>query len=471
MDLLEPLANLEITEEQNTNPTYTDEIDETNETNETDEIDETKEQIFENIVNGRINYTKWVGLLGLYKVICSSGGMIFGGAPRDYIKRTTASKKFYEYFTSQNLNKLLYKKNYNDKKCNEETYEDRTLLPNDIDVYITEDNYTKLIKKLGKEYYIYNSKSKKHVCYFLETIGLFRDALEYNRCYINFLKPKSNKLISMLVGDYVNNTMKIKIDFVVLKNSHKDNNEARDGGLLYPPFGNPDFDVNQLGMFMVDDNIEIKVFNSLLKFQINTYSGQYTINPIEIMDIKSRVLKEVIDNIINWVAVPVFPDVNQIRKVFGDSYQPNVNFLRADKMADKGYCINGEKTIAKIKYIKCQPLDYVSNEDDKCIICLDIFTETRKWFAFGCNCNVKMHLECYAKYIRNPTIDATDNILCPHCRSPNQNVCPCIIMNFMSSLNHWCKLTDSDKVCIKCIQNNYNDQCLKWYYQCRVCAI
>ena len=181
----------------------------------------------------------------------------------------------------------------------------------------------------------------------------------------------------------------------------------------------------------------------------------YFEKPLLLQDVRGR---EMLINLILW------------KKVFGEDYQPHINFQRAEKMADKGYCINGEKTIVKFKHIKYQPLDYICNEDDKCIICMDIFTETHKWLTFGCVCNVKMHLYCYARYIRNPTIDARDNILCPHCRTPNIHQCPCTLLNFMSSFNHWAKLCNNDKECNKCIKNNYNDQCLKWYYQCRVCV-
>jgi len=461
MDLLEALAEMEIVEQQNAVPTPILNPD----TNP-----DTESKVMQTIINSRVNYAKWVALVELYKVICNSGGMIFGGATRDYIKRTTAANKFYKYFIKQDFHTETYKKHYNDEKCDCDTYEDRILLPNDIDVYITESNYNKLIQKLEKEYYIFNSNSKKQVCYFLETNPLFRDALEYKQCYIYFLKALGNKLINILLGEDLKQHLNIKIDFVILKDSYKEHREAVDGGLLYPPFGNPDFDVNQLGMIIVDNNIEIKVFQSLLKFEFNTYYGTNTINPIEIMEIKSRVLKEVFKNIENSIAVPVFPNVNQIRKVFGEDYQPHINFQRAEKMADKDYCINGEKTIVKFKHIKYQPLDYICNEDEKCIICMDIFTEKHKWLTFGCVCNVKMHLYCYAKYIRNPTIDARDNILCPHCRTPNQHQCPCTLLNFISSLNHWVRVCDSDKECKKCIQNNFNDQCLKWYYQCRVCV-
>ena len=428
---------------------------------------------FPAVLNGKLNYTKWVALIDLYKVICNTGGLIYGGVPRDYIKRTSASKKFNEYFhePSQNFDDTLYKDKYNDKTCQEDTYNDRTLLPNDIDIYITETNFEKLIKELNNQYYINEiDTSRKQICYFMKSNELFRNALIFKRYYVNFLSGKTNRLSKLLFGDDIIEQMGIKIEFVILKDEFVKHQEAYDGGLLYPPFGNPDYDINQLGMLVVDDNIEIKVFNSLLRYEINTYIAGRTLIPLDIMDIKYRVLKEVINNITNSIAIPLFPNIQQIRKVYGEDYQPHINYKRFIKMCNKGYAINGEMMLTKYKHIKCAPKDYINNDDDKCIICLDIFTDKKKWFNFGCICNVKMHIECYAKYIRNPTL--TENytqIICPHCRTPNHYECSCKIMNFMSSLNHCIKRYDSDEECNKCIRSSPLQPCLIWYHKCKVC--
>jgi hypothetical protein len=428
----------------------------------------TDDNIFQKIISERINYTKWVALLELYKLICNNEGMIFGGAIRDYIKRKSASNKFNEYFISQKFEKETYKKKYNDKYCNEDTYEDRTLLPNDIDVYISEDAYKKLIDKLEKEYNIFSINSKKNVCYFLETNELFEKALEYKRCYLNFLKSKSVKLINRLLGKNINNEFQIKIDFVVIKNCYKYHKETFDGGLLYPPFGNPDFDINQVGMFVVDGNFEIKVFNSVLRFEINSdYNKQ--INAQKLIEIKSAIFKEIVNNICNSIAVPILQKIEHIRQIYGDNYQPQLNYKRGLKIANNGYCINGEKLLTKIKHFRIAPDDYVYNIEDKCIVCFNNFTNEKKWFNFGCQCNVKIHLECYVKYIRYATIDEFNNILCPHCRTPNKFECPCIMMNFMSSISHLFGIINNNKECKECIKNNYNVQCLKWYYPCKVC--
>lgn len=445
-------------------------------TNDSEQIDE--DLIFNNIIRKRLNHTMWFAFIELYKIICTNGGLIFGGAIRDYIKRTNSAKKFYEYLNSNETYKReCFKDNntiikyYNDNTIHTYTYDDRTLLPNDIDVYVQEDNYKKIIKKITKDYYIY-CKSSKNKCYFLETNDLFRNALEYKRHYVSFLKPRGNKLCKNLVGDF-GDMLNIKVEFIILKNLYKDHYEAVDGGILYPPFGNPDFDVNQLGMTMIDSNIEIKVLNSLLRYDINSSnSGKDLFNPLNIIETKLKILQEVINNINNGIAIPLFPDVNQISKVFGNEFKPQLNYIRANKIYERDYIINGEKTLLKFEHIKCASEDYIYNDEDKCIICFDLFTSEKKWFQFGCDCNIKMHLECYAKYIRKPAINEYNQIQCPYCRSPIKYICPCKMMNFISSINHCLKtLEGSTKQCVKCINNDIADQCTKWYHNCSICDV
>ena len=49
------------------------------------------------ILGGRVNHAEWVLLLKLYRKICANGGIIFGGAVRDYVKRTLAAQKYEEF--------------------------------------------------------------------------------------------------------------------------------------------------------------------------------------------------------------------------------------------------------------------------------------------------------------------------------------------------------------------------------------
>ena len=438
------------------------------------------------LLNSRANHAKWVSLLELYGIICNFGGLIFGGATRDYIKRTLAAKKYYAFYNNNNAPDSRNpkgigseSKEYNNKEYHPESFEDRILLPNDVDVYIKEDSYKELIKILQTVYNVKNSMGTDDICYFFKQNKLFTDALEYRRYYINFLQPCSNKLFKLLLNNTIDdcNLLRIKIDFIILKKPFYENNEAKDGGILYPPFGNPDFDINQVGMYSVDNNIEIKIFNSLLRFYYSDIYNSSAINPLEYMDVKYKAQRELFSNIENWIAVPLFPNIQQVKMIFGADYKPQINFWRLKKIYNNGYSINSYKTLRLIKHIKYSLDDFIHNEEDKCIICWDIFSYSKRWVQFGCICNVKMHLECYVKYIRKPTVNEYNTILCPHCREPNTRECPCTLMNFMSSLNHRFKLLDDTTSDDKCLDrhnrsngsNSIDNLCTKWYYKCKYC--
>jgi hypothetical protein len=440
-------------------------------------IEQTTEQTtdIDKILNGRLNHALWISLLDLYNDICVNGGIIFGGAVRDNVKRTLGANKFYEYCA----NEMLYsKKLYNDENIHKDTFDDRTLLPNDIDIYIKENDYKKLIIHLGKKYKMKEGIGNDDICYFFRNNKLFNEALEYKRRYIHLL-PAHDKILTILLGEEVSSkNTQVKLDFIVLKKEYLEHKEANDGGLLYPPFGNPDFDINQLCMLKSSTtDMEIVVLKSLLRYDLPQTTQRINsiniVNTLNIMEIKINIMKEVFDNIENSIAVPLFPDIEQIKAVFGNDYKIGINYRRSLKMFNKGYCINGNKTLAKFKYIKYSRSDEIYNDEDKCIICLDIFSLEKRWFQFGCKCNVKMHVECYAKYFRKPSLNIDGHITCPHCRRILQYTCPCKLLNFMSSINHCLRKIDNDisEQCTKCLDNNTHNPCLKWYYPCKVCDI
>ena len=476
------------------------------------------------LINGRANFAKHRVLLDLYNIICVNGGIIFGGASRDYIKRTFAAKQFYDFYDIDKT-KIKYtgvsnkQHQYNNKDYHPESFTDRQLLPKDIDVYINEVNYKKLILKLNLDYHLKIEKQKDIFSYFFKKNKLFNNALEHNICNINFVKPIGDYLLKILLPGISNsNALHIKIDFIVLKQLYTNHKEARDGGLLFVPFGNPDFDVNQtyMGIFNnnardthitfnndddnvdndgndgndgnvdnVDNNvnadkrntigpIEIRVNNTFLKHYYNTLY----FDPIGIEEIKHKALQKIYKNIINSVAVPVFPNIKQILKVFGPDYKVQINYNRLYNMhIIKEYTINITETMLMFKHITAAPDDY-KYTDEICIICLNQFDIKNIWMTFCGECKAKMHLKCYIDCIRkNPSVDEYNKITCPHCRAANygDTTCPCVLANFVKSFHH--KITSITSIsidkqqhaCTMCEKNNLDNTCTKWYSPCRSC--
>ena len=132
----------------------------------------------------RSNHAKWVAILELYKEICNKGGYIFGGAVRDYIKRTLAAQKFEKFCK---LNCYKFKDCYHNKNVQPETYFDRNLFPNDIDIYIHDAEYKLLFNDLKSKFDM-NISDCVDINYFFTNDILLADAIEFKRVYINLIK-------------------------------------------------------------------------------------------------------------------------------------------------------------------------------------------------------------------------------------------------------------------------------------------
>ena len=437
------------------------------------EIDEVS--TFKNMMAGRINHAIWLALRDIINCICKCDGIIFGGAIRDYVKRSLAAKEFFDFCESKDKRTAeQLKKQYNKPTCHPETYQARTLLPKDLDVFITEDNLAKLEPILTEKFNMkYNKDGKDEICYFFRACKLFEEALQYKRGYVKFIKSSNDKLQKVLLGQSYD-AMKFKIDFVILRTSHVNHEEAFDGGLLYPTFGNPDVNVNLLAAYYShhNDTIKIKVLKPLHK---PLEFGGILLDPVDSITRDHEILQNVFSDIKHNRAVPVFPDMHNMRKIYGVDVRPAVSMYRLHKMLIKGYRIDSKSMMLHYPGITRATTDSVFPDDDECIICRDTFSHENPWYRFGCDCKVKMHLDCYIKYLHNPTLNYDSRsqckISCPHCRRCITNkysrYCHCYLMNYYASIEHYLKFLEDRTSCASCQENP--DCCRQWYHNCNNC--
>jgi len=402
-----------------------------------------------------INYVNWKNYLKVYKFICENNGIIFGGATRDYVKRSIATKKFALFCKDNNLN---FKEHYMNAVTDPATYNDRTLLPTDIDVYIHEQDFNTLRENIVNSYMHYEKKNCNQSYLFTSNIVL-KEAINHFVYEIDFLGKHGNIFFKNIFG-IIAEPFRIKIDYIVLKDGFEKHPERCMGGYLFPPFGNPDFDVNQLYMqYTMLDGFSIKVTNTLIKSMIYSDISNAVDRGEVIQNIKSQIFK----NIENNVAVPIMPILTEFDEVLPKS-KPCVNLGRLRKMVEKGYEVCNIDTITYVKTYTKAPKDFEYNEEDKCIICFDIFSKEKPWYQMGCSCNVKMHFSCMSKYVRNPTMSENRLMTCPHCRTYFLQ-CHCHMFNFIKSLKHKSEVFQGQKHCSDC---NYNTDsvCTAWYKQC-----
>jgi hypothetical protein len=411
------------------------------------------------MLDKNMNYATWKNYLKLYRFICHNNGLIFGGATRDYVKRSIAAKKFATFCKE---NKINFKKQYMNSDINPDTFQDRTLLPNDIDVYIHEKDFNILLKDIIFQYMHYELKTC-NPSYLFTNNEVLKESINHYVYEIDFLGKNGSMFLKTVFNIDFGEQFRIKIDYIVLKNDFVKHRDFLLGGYMFPPFGNPDFDVNQLYMqYNTFDGFTIKINPTLLHSNIDEYS----FNAFDRDDNEQKIKAKIFKNIENNIAVPIMPNLTQFNKVLPIT-KPRINLGRLAKMVNKNYKVTVNDTLTYDKtYIKA-PEDYKYNEEDKCIICFDTFSDVKPWFQMGCECGVKMHLLCMSKYVRNPSMNESHKMTCPHCRTPFQK-CHCQMFNFINSLKHKGEVLEHKTKCHDCTFN-IDSVCSAWYKPCTCC--
>jgi hypothetical protein len=334
-------------------------------------------------------------------IICLHTGIIFGGVPRDLITRNHATKEFGKYCHSvKQCSKAgnpckdetcthfrtVYKSGFNNPNCNPETFNDRNLEPNDFDVYITEENFQILLEELSKKGYTFIKTRKQSYARFLKG--------EPSLYFVNYLISRGDiqdeflVLLRMIFGFKIPN--KFSVDFVVNKGTDK----------LYPPFGNPDFECNQL-------IINFCLFKGY-KFKPNLPIPEGT-SGYQIIPERATQYERIVTQIINKVAVIMMN---------GNRYPEPQRFFKMHN--DKGYKFVLPPWLMDLSHLSPKhrtPIDFTS--EDKCIICLGTSTDVKSkiegnselvssdnsapkeniihehYLFQPCKCSILMCLECY----------------------------------------------------------------------------
>jgi hypothetical protein len=104
-----------------------------------------KDNILYKILNSKVIY-KYQKLI--YDILIFEKVGIFGGFIRDFILRDHASKKFYDSLNNKIFDVKTIDQLYVNEYYDHETYEDRNITINDIDVVLTETQFENIKKKL-----------------------------------------------------------------------------------------------------------------------------------------------------------------------------------------------------------------------------------------------------------------------------------------------------------------------------------
>lgn len=284
-----------------------------------------------------------------------SGGTIFGGFPRDFLRKEHFCKEFY---------KTHKKEDFANPEVYPETV-DRLLLPKDLDIcFKTRADYRSFRARLKGAFYrstvtgidnIYtNDRPGVHhiklqavlsldIGRVLRSLSLPRGVAQ------EIIKPQ---LVERMQGMEINATP-INMDILI---------SSRE-----PPFADLDFECN--GLIMNKDGIHLC---EDLKIALNPFGVH-------------RKFMKVIDDIEHKKAIVV-----------------NLKSRRWDKMEEKGWDLFS-KTVEKVNKV-----------GEECLICLQAIDPTDV-YKLEC-CSACYHFDCLSKQITYPGRGIADSGVCTHCR-------------------------------------------------------
>ena len=330
------------------------------------------------------NYMKW--FYRISDLILKNGGTIFGGCPRDLIIRESACEQFRIFCINNNL---ILRKEYNNSDCHPETFLNRNLIPNDIDVFCS-------VSKLNN---IYIALEKEGILIKIPSKGLYRASpgIKLNKHILNSLNvynPEYKTPIGKFFYEISN--MRMHID-IIISDLHKD--------LEHYLLVKPDFLCNQIHM-SIDSDTDLIIYkvpknillmNGILKYERYPITIEDNNRIVRVFDIrnssenshfKTDVLDTIISQILTKKAYAIFPDSRRI-----------------EKMIKEGWKIIFDKNILSYYYVKLYKNIHIYNNNiellqiDLCPICIevynnDIFLDSPIKI---CSNSHYVHVKCFVK--------------------------------------------------------------------------
>jgi hypothetical protein len=362
----------------------------------------------------RFRKAKWLMITNIYDIL-SNYGTIYGGAVRDYIIRKNAADEYYAYCKDKGINA---DKNYLNKEVHPSTFNDRLLIPKDVDVFITRKNMTSFIERIKPMCYM-EKKSHRPLTYCFDSSELLCKALTLEKWTLKIINLGYSFVNKIIFGHHIKkNFFTLSIDFVIINDDFLKHEEYLNKGVLHPPFGNPDFDVNLLSFTKDSEcNLKITPLPYLEKLAVLPHDSVHTGLEVAISDkIRKKILEQIITNIKNDCARPIVPIKEQYVKVFGKDKIMGTKDYRIFKMQYKYFKLDIYNPILPSDIIttcKATTIEYA--EDDVCAICRELFSDTDRAFRACNDCPRKVHLLCLRDFLNKSYASNIASHTCPGC--------------------------------------------------------
>lgn len=303
----------------------------------------------------------------VYLIILTYNGLIFGGAATVIAMHDFWVKKYTDELVKKQGCDFTF---YNDPEFHPESFEGRTMLPNDIDVYIRGSDYKTLIEFLKSRYNIeFLEIKKQYFCNpkFMEHVKLV-------------IVPLQSQIIKNFRQSY-----RLEFDFIILKKEYEQNISIYQKCI--PPYNNGlDFRCNALcirqGKYGTVELGSIAIgYETFQKYRFKSLINQLSERK-NYEEIETESVMQIIKDNESKTAVLINPPI---------SIRSNI-VLRAEKMVNKGYKLDLSILYQKMNEEKNTNVE----EGEVCCLCRDELTSR---LIMPCMCQVKLHPQCFRDYI------------------------------------------------------------------------
>lgn len=372
-----------------------------------------------------LNLRTWSFLMMLIDEILHFKGRIFGGAARDYYTRQYWNEKYETYCKENGIDA---KSNWGNKKIHPESYNGRTIIPNDIDVLIGEADAELLTATLSKNRVMFGTDFKfeyeRKICsnsYIPEKTKSF---VMQNKLIITFGIPQSisnmmHRLMTPIIGLVNAHTLianrfnVIKIDLIIVK----------DPKFKFLEMIQPDFLCNQLNLVRYSPDIPVTyevtknpnvwkmlssmLFDNIIEFNTLTMDERRVKNN----QCLELIQQEIIEKRATTVSI-------------------GIDYHRMNKMRHYGYTISTHNILEMYGITIC-----TDEHDDKCPICFDELSEQDIVVKITglCACVSRYHRACFRELLAHNEYNGL--ISCPTCRT-EAKFCFCRQVNLLNKLEY-----------------------------------
>ena len=393
------------------------------------------------VFEGQLNFAMWKVYRCLYETIATNNGTLYGGCVRDYVDRKRATQAFYEECNKRELTDAEADTCFNNEKVHKESFNSRTRLPNDIDVFIGEKDAEKLEVALKSAGFIIDSHSVP-VSYFTRSINEdHKKFLAHRKLRLRF--DNRNPIFIMLAsyaGKHINfrfTRVKFMIDLIIKKDGCPDT--------IKPPFNNPDFRCNmlfmssrlkQVGNYTIEEfpiiSTNVDVVRPTLSDEMFSEEKLSVIvgkNPTQ--DPYQRICVDaIVEDITNNRALLMKGDLDvyRVHKMIGKHYDVDYSYYFATNPVM--FSIPKERSkqcIVKIvNPVPFIPQHGLPEKKALCSLCLGVFLDDEKAIRFDCLCSLQCHVECFLKHFK-------DGVWVCHCCEGRTESCTCDLRRIIAT--------------------------------------